>query len=155
MTSDGGDSYNPNSYLVPSSPHFMIRQHLSEIFLSVLKSSINGPHIDCTFKKTWTDNPAEVRGTFVVEASVNANLLVLLTTDVKNDLELFELTSPSGQKYAFPKYDYASVYFQVVLMFTILGPFIHFILLVSYSSLKNRLTRLEYGATTSNLVQSL
>ena len=49
-----------------------------------------------------------------MEASVNANLLVLLTTDVKNDLELFELTSPSGQKYAFPKYDYASVYFQVV-----------------------------------------
>ena len=60
VTSDGGDSYNPNSYLVPSSPHFMIRQHLSEIFLSVLKSSINGPHLDCTFKKTWTDNPAEV-----------------------------------------------------------------------------------------------
>ena len=102
-----------NTYLVPTNPHTMIRQHLSDIFLSILKNSINGPTVECTFLKTWSESPPEVRGTFVVESSVNSKLLVLLTTDVKNDLEIFELTSPSGQKHAFPKYDYASVYFQL------------------------------------------
>ena len=32
---------------------------------------------------------------------------------MKNDLEMFELTSPSGQKYSFPKYDYGVVYFHL------------------------------------------
>ena len=108
-----------NTYLVPTNPHAMIRQHLSDIFLSILKNSINGPTIECTFLKTWSESPPEVRGTFVVESSVNSKLLVLLTTDVKNDLEIFELTSPSGQKHAFPKYDYASVYFQLDSQFKV------------------------------------
>ena len=114
-----------NTYLVPTNPHAMIRQHLSDIFLSILKNSINGPTIECTFLKTWSESPPEVRGTFVVESSVNSKLLVLLTTDVKNDLEIFELTSPSGQKHAFPKYDYASVYFQLDSQFKV-WPFIFF-----------------------------
>ena len=114
-----------NTYLVPTNPHTMIRQHLSDIFLSILKNSINGPTIECTFLKTWSESPPEVRGTFVVESSVNSKLLVLLTTDVKNDLEIFELTSPSGQKHAFPKYDYASVYFQLDSQFKV-WPFTFF-----------------------------
>ena len=101
-----------NKYAVPPQTDDFV-QNLSEIFLSILRSTRNGPNIECTFKKTWTEGPEEVRGTFTVETSVNTNLLILLTTGMKNDLELFELTSPSGQKYSFPKYDYGVVYFHL------------------------------------------
>ena len=111
-------------------------QKLTGIFLSILKSLGNGSgqrNIECTFKKyfTWDqhlDNElvqfrdnvklldvgqTEIRGTFVIESSVSTNLWILLTSPFKEDVEIFELTSPSGQKYSFPKYDHGVVYFNL------------------------------------------
>ena len=111
-------------------------QKLTGIFLSILKRLGNGGvsrNIECTFKQyfTWDqhlDNElvqfrdnvklldvgqTELRGTFVIESSVSTNLWILLTSPFKEDVEIFELTSPSGQKYSFPKYDHGVVYFNL------------------------------------------
>ena len=106
-----------------------MHQKMSQVFLQILKKTFHGPSIECTFRKTynWTpyhvDNEDDVihlpvgqdviKGTFVVEQTVSTNLLVILTTNLQKDIMMFELTSPSGQKFSFPKYDYGVVYFQL------------------------------------------
>lgn len=54
-----------------------------------------------------------VEGTFRVEDELNHNLWIVLTTSFKEDVELFQVTSPSGKEYVFPKYDHSIVYFSM------------------------------------------
>ena len=91
-------------------------QQLISIFLAVLKSS-NGPQVECSYKKHFVNDlknyptEASIEGTFFVEEELNSNLLVVLTTPSQEDAELFEVTSPSGKKFSFPKYEHGVVYF--------------------------------------------
>ncbi|XP_059083707.1 calcium-activated chloride channel regulator 1-like [Tigriopus californicus] len=54
-----------------------------------------------------------VEGTFRVEDELNHNLWIVLTTSFKEDVESFQVTSPSGKEYVFPKYDHSIVYFSM------------------------------------------
>lgn len=91
-------------------------QHLSGIFIAFLKAS-SGPQIECTYKKVFEKDlkryPSEntIDGTFFVEEEMNSNLLVMLTTPSQEDAETFEVTSPSGRTFSFPKYEHGVVYF--------------------------------------------
>ena len=97
-------------------PSLYMLQHLASIFLSVLKST-NGPQIECSYKKSFDmdlknyPSDATIEGTFFVEEELNSNLLVVLTTPSQEDAEFFEVTSPSGKKFSFPKYEHGVVYF--------------------------------------------
>ena len=54
-----------------------------------------------------------ISGTFTVEKELSTDLWVVLTPSpgFEEDIQVFEITSPSGRKYVFPKYDHGIVYF--------------------------------------------
>ena len=52
------------------------------------------------------------RGTFRVDEEYK-DLWIVLTSAQKEDVEGFEVTSPSGRRLAFPKYDHGIVYFRL------------------------------------------
>ena len=91
-------------------------QQLSSIFVAVLKSS-GGPKIESCYRKYFDVDPKNfpsenlIEGNFFVEEELNSNLMVVLTTPSQEDAELFEVTSPSGKKFSFPKYEHGVVYF--------------------------------------------
>ena len=52
-------------------------------------------------------------GKFIVEESLRRDLVVTATTEMKEDIERMELTSPSGVPHQFPTVDKGQVYFQL------------------------------------------
>ena len=54
-----------------------------------------------------------ISGNFVVENDLRSNVWIILTSPYKEDVELFEITSPSGQRKAFPKFENGIVYFHM------------------------------------------
>jgi hypothetical protein len=123
-----GQEQHPGSvFRVPNTTRLL--QSLSAIFLSVLKLA-NGPHIECTYQRYYHFEPSNINndiiedsyevvsgnsldGTFTVEKELSTDLWVVLTPSpgFEEDIEVFEITSPSGRKYVFPKYDHGVVYF--------------------------------------------
>jgi len=103
-------------FVTPSTSKSTKLQHLSGIFIAFLKSS-SGPQIECTYKKEFEKdlkrypNENSIDGTFFVEEELNSNLLVMLTSPLQEDAEIFEVTSPSGRTFSFPKYEHGVVYF--------------------------------------------
>lgn len=103
-----------------------VLQNLSSIFLSILKLA-HGPGIECTYQRFYyfeaniidsNDNYEVINGdaifgTFTVEKELSTDLWVVLTPSpgFEEDIQVFEITSPSGRKYEFPKYDHGIVYF--------------------------------------------
>ncbi len=85
-------------------------QRISATFLSIL-SKVGGPRIEQTHKSVLTWHGQQLEGTFRVEEGLRTNLWVVLTTGFKEDVEVFEITSPSGRRHSFPKYDHGIVYF--------------------------------------------
>ena len=56
----------------------------------------------------------ELEGKFTVEESLRTDMRVVLTTNLKEDVESFSLLSPSGQQHKFPIVERGSVYFEMV-----------------------------------------
>ena len=54
-----------------------------------------------------------ISGNFIVEDNLRSNVWVILTSPYKEDVEFFEITSPSGQKKEFPKFEHGIVYFHM------------------------------------------
>ena len=46
----------------------------------------------------------EIEGSFLIEKSLNKNLLVTLTVDDEDKIEFFEVKTPSGKRKMFPTY---------------------------------------------------
>ena len=112
-------------FKVPKTPRLL--QSLSSIFLSVLKVA-KGPQIECTYQRFYHFDPNTINGDednyevvtgnsitgiFTVEKELSTDLWVVLTPSpgMENDIEVFEITSPSGQRYVFPQYGHGIVYF--------------------------------------------
>ena len=110
-------------------PPRKILQNLSAIFLQLLKLS-NGPRIECTHQRfyhfeqnhiglSYEDeyhlvSGNKISGTFSVEKELSTDLWVILTPEpagFEEDVQVFKITSPSGRKWAFPKYAHGIVYF--------------------------------------------
>lgn len=94
---------------IVSSKYNML-QRLSSVFLTVL-DRVGGPKVVESYQKYSAWNGRRTSGTFRIDDVVKNNLWIVLTSPFKEDVESFEVTSPSGQKYVFPKYDHGIVYF--------------------------------------------
>ena len=55
----------------------------------------------------------EVEGSFSVEASLSSDLWIQLLLEDTTDINVFEIKSPSGQIFSFPKFDAGLVYFSL------------------------------------------
>jgi len=55
----------------------------------------------------------DIEGSFSVEASLASNLWLQVLTQDTTDISVFEVRSPSGQLFSFPKYDAGLVYFSL------------------------------------------
>ena len=49
-------------------------------------------------------NSFEIEGSFLIEKSLNKDLLVTLTVDDEDKIEFFEVKTPSGKRKMFPTY---------------------------------------------------
>ena len=113
---DALTGYGGKFQLPPAEISSDVLQQLSSIFLAILKSS-GGPRIECSYKKFFDmdlknfPNEALIEGTFFVEEELSSNLMIVLTSQSQEDAEIFEVTSPSGKKFSFPKYEHGIVYF--------------------------------------------
>ena len=89
------------------------QQILSDIFLNILSRDRS---IEKSFEKYFvlssneTGSFSQINGSFVVEEELRSNLWIILTSPMK-DVELFEVTSPSGEKFVLPKVENGIIYF--------------------------------------------
>ena len=87
-------------------------QRLSSTLLLVLNRS-GGKKIIQSHSASRRWDGRQIRGTFRVEESLRNNLWLILTGPSKEDVESLNVTSPSGRKLTFPRYDYGIVYFKL------------------------------------------
>ncbi len=83
-------------FLIPAAGETSsVLRKLSKIFLNIL-GLVGGPDIWQSHRSAMIWKGREIRGTFRVEESLRANLWIVLTSEFKEDVESFEITSPSG-----------------------------------------------------------
>ena len=104
-----------------------VLQNLADILLEILNQ---GRNLDQRLEKAYErrfslDNRRHevatsggkrgvaISGNFIVEDDLRSNVWVILTSPYKEDVELFEITSPSGQRKSFPKFENGIVYFHM------------------------------------------
>lgn len=91
----------------------LLQDSLSDIFLAIINQNSQTP-IKKSFHKSYIwKNQDVIAGNFVVEENLNKNLWLVLTTPFKEDVDYFEVTSPSAQKLEFPKVENGLVYFHL------------------------------------------
>ena len=85
--------------------------NLSDIFTNILQAGA-GSHLQKFHEELKvTDEMNAVAGTFVVEESLRSQLWVQIAAPDQDDIELFELTSPTGRIHEFPRHEHGLVYF--------------------------------------------
>ena len=100
------------NYAVPKTSSNAL-QTLSDIFINILSRD---RHIEKSYEEYFllsantTGTSSQIGGTFVVEEELRSNLWIILTSPMK-DVELFEVTSPSGEKFVLPKVENGIIYF--------------------------------------------
>ena len=91
-------------------------QRLSDIFLSIINrvASSESRLIRKSFERDFIwQNDQVIEGNFVIEESLNMNMWMILTSPFKEDVELFEVISPSGVLSELPQYEHGLVYFHM------------------------------------------
>ena len=102
-----------------------VQQNLADTFLEILNA--NAPlrsKVQKSYHRTFSldhqrhetttsggKRGIAISGNFIVEENLRNNLWVVLTSPYKEDVELFEVTSPSGVPMVFPKFENGIVYF--------------------------------------------
>ena len=103
------------NYVVPRTKNASLLQNLADIFVSILNYS-NGSNIRKAYERYffWEARQGEtqISGNFVVEENLRNNLWMILTTPFKEDVDYFEVTSPSGKVHVLPIAENGIVYFQ-------------------------------------------
>ena len=86
----------------------------SDVFLAIANdvSDDNDGYAKFYENKLRTDRGGNIEGKFSVEESLRTELKVIINTHSKEDIEKFELVSPSGKNHRFPFVERGSVYFQ-------------------------------------------
>ena len=104
-----------------------VLQNLADIFVEILNKGRDlNMRIEKAYQRTFAlDNQRHevatsggkrgiaISGNFVVEDNLRSNVWVILTSPYKEDVELFEITSPSGQRKHFPQFENGIVYFYI------------------------------------------
>ena len=87
--------------------------NISDIFTSILRSA-GGVNLQKFHdEQKMSDDAHMVAGNFVVEESLRDNLWVQIASPEEDDIEMFELTNPTGQVFAFPRFEHGLVYFRL------------------------------------------
>jgi hypothetical protein len=87
--------------------------NLSNIFTSILQAG-GGSRLQKFYEELKvTDETNTVAGTLVVEQTLLNNLWVQIAAPDQDDIELFELTSPTGRVHEFPRHEHGLVYFRL------------------------------------------
>lgn len=104
LTSFGGSFALPRDFTA---------SELASAFLSALNvHSAPEKRVSKTFEKTFSVSGDDVvSGNLVLDESLNKNAWMVLTSPHKEDVEVFEVTSPSGRRHVFPKYQNGIVFF--------------------------------------------
>ncbi len=98
------------SFVAPESEQ-ELQRGLGDIFLSVL-NSLGGAKIKKSFERRYDLQGDRLQsGNFVVEEGLNRDLWMSVTTPHMQDIESFEVVSPSGVEHVFPHYENGIVYF--------------------------------------------
>ena len=86
----------------------------SDVFLAISNdvNDDNDGYAKFYENKLRNDGGAKIEGKFSVEESLRTELKVVLNTHSKEDIEKFQLVSPSGRHHKFPFVERGSVYFQ-------------------------------------------
>ena len=86
----------------------------SDVFLAISNdvNDDNDGYAKFYENKLRNDGGAKIEGKFSVEESLRTELKVVLNTHNKEDIEKFQLVSPSGHHHKFPFVERGSVYFQ-------------------------------------------
>ena len=103
------------NYVVPRTQNSSLLQNLADIFISIMNLS-NGSTVRKAYERYffWEARQGEtqISGNFVVEENLRNNLWMILTTPNKEDVDYFEVTSPSGTVHVLPVAENGIVYFQ-------------------------------------------
>ena len=87
--------------------------NISDIFTSILQTAGGVKLRKFHQEQKISDDSNIVSGTFVVEESLRDNLWVQIASPDEDDIEMFELTNPTGKVFEFPKYEHGLVYFKL------------------------------------------
>ena len=88
-------------------------EDMADVFLDIFNRNGDSVSKKIYRKEYIWGGDKTVGGNFVVESGLNRNLWMVLTSPFKEDVEIFEVTSPSGAKFVFPKYQNGLVYFRL------------------------------------------
>ncbi len=89
-----------------------IVQSLADIFIAIINTGGNTRMIKKSYEHRYNLNGGQaIAGNFVVEENLDRDLWLILTSRFKEDVETFEVTSPSGIESKYPKYENGLVYF--------------------------------------------
>ena len=104
-----------HTYIVHEKHHDVLAAavNISDIFTAILRSAAEVPLQKFHEEQKLSDDSNIVSGTFVVEESLRDNLWVQLSSPNEDDIEMFELTSPTGEVFEFPRFEHGLVYFQL------------------------------------------
>jgi len=104
-----------NTYIVHENNHDILAGavNISDIFTSILGSAAGVYLQKFHQEQKISDDSNMIAGNFVVEESLRDNLWVQITTPDEDDIEMFELTNPTGQLFSFPKFEHGLVYFNL------------------------------------------
>ena len=87
---------------------------ISDVLLAIgndVNDDLNDGYAKFYENKLRSDGGGNIEGKFSVEESLRSQMKVIITTHNKEDIEKFELVSPSGESFLFPLVERGSVYF--------------------------------------------
>ena len=104
-----------STYIVHEKHHDVIAGalNISDIFTSILRQTGKVQVEKFHEEQKISDEAHSVSGNFVVEENLRDNLWVQIAAPNEDDIEMFELTNPSGRVFEFPKYEHGLVYFKL------------------------------------------
>ena len=110
LSSQGGATY-----IVHEKHHDVLAGsvNISDIFTNILQTAAGVTIQKFHEEKKMTDDSHIVSGTFVVEENLRDNLWIQISSPEQDDIEIFELTNPTGQVFAFPRFEHGLVYFKL------------------------------------------
>ena len=106
---------NGHTYIVHEKHHDVLAGavNISDIFTSILRTA-GGINLQKFHdEQKISDDAHIVSGNFVVEESLRDNLWVQIASPEEDDIEMFELTNPTGQVFEFPRFEHGLVYFNL------------------------------------------
>ena len=102
-----------NVYQVPFDP-ILTQRSVVDIFAAIVNENrfeTSDSKIQKLYQNSIKNPGTAIEGRFVVESAVDGNIWMTLTTEEKEEVQFFEVISPSGRTFEFPKIENGIFYF--------------------------------------------